>query len=80
MNELLTIDLPDLDTSIKVEITHYRSSIDYKVFNKNNEYLLSIKKYKMPIDDELHFNEELIISNELTNAIFNVLEVLTNEH
>lgn len=79
MNELLIIDLPDLDTSIKVEITHYRSSINYKVFNKNNDYLLSITKYKMPIDEELDFNENMIISNELTNAIFNVIEALHNE-
>ncbi len=79
MNELLTIDLPDLDTSIKVEITHYRSSINYKVFNKENEYLLSVQKYKMNVDDKLHFNDEIIASNELTNAIFNVIEALINE-
>ena len=79
MNELLTIDLPDLDTSIKVEITHYRSSINYKVFNKENEYLLSVQKYKMDVDDKLHFNDNIIPSNELTNAIFNVIEALINE-
>lgn len=79
MNELLTIDLPDLDTSIKVEITPYRSSTNYKVFNKENEYLLSVQKYKMNVDDKLHFNDEIIASNELTNAIFNVIEALINE-
>lgn len=79
MNELLTIDLPDLDTSIKVEITLYRSSTNYKVFNKENEYLLSVQKYKMDVDDKLHFNHNIIPSNELTNAIFNVIEALINE-
>lgn len=75
--EKLTIDLIEFDTSIKVDIKKSELIHEYNVYYTDNTFILNATYNKKEI---LEFNEGLIISNEILNAVFDVIDAIEKEY
>lgn len=78
LTEKLTIDLIELDISIKVDIKKSELIHEYNVYYTDNTFILNATYNNKK--EILEFNEGLIIPNEILNAVFEVIDAIENEY
>ena len=78
LTEQLTIDLIELDISIKVDIKKSELIHEYNVYYTDNTFILNATYNNKK--EILEFNEGLIIPNEILNAVFEVIDAIENEY
>ncbi len=78
LTEKLTIDLIEFDTSIKVDIKKSELIHEYNVYYTDNTFILNATYNNKK--EILEFNEGLIISNEILNAVFDVIDAIEKEY
>lgn len=78
LTEKLTIDLIEFDTSIKVDIKKSELIHEYNVYYADNTFILNATYNNKK--EILEFNEGLIISNEILNAVFDVIDAIEKEY
>lgn len=78
LTEKLTIDLIELDISIKVDIKKSELIHEYNVYYTDNTFILNATYNNKK--EMLEFNEGLIITNEILNAVFDVIDAIEKEY
>lgn len=78
LTEKLTIDLIELDISIKVDIKKSELIHEYNVYYTDNTFILNATYNNKK--EMLEFNEGLIIPNEILNAVFDVIDAIEKEY